>query len=86
MRRNRKQRSVYVVYPAALFDGWEVVKEQGGMPVRFQTREAATAYANARGVMDGGGIVKLENWFGDTECIWELPSPSEANHSATPLS
>ena len=86
MRRNGKQPSVYVVYPAALFDGWEVVKEQGEMRVCLETREAATAYANARASMEGGAIVKLENWFGDTESIWEVLSPGEANHSANLMS
>jgi Uncharacterized protein conserved in bacteria (DUF2188) len=70
MRKSGKQ--AYVVYPAALFDGWEVVKEHDDTPVFFDTREEATSYANARAAMDGGALVKLENWFGDTECAWEI--------------
>jgi hypothetical protein len=69
-----KQPATYVVYPAALFDGWEVVKEHGDDAVFFDTREEATAYANARALMDGGAVVKLENWFGDTESLWEVQS------------
>ena len=67
-----QQPAVYVVYPAALFDGWEVVKEHGDEAVFFETREEATAYANARALMGGGAVVKLENWFGDTESLWEV--------------
>lgn len=73
MRKAEKQ--VYVVYPAALFDGWEVVKEHDDTPVFFGAREEATSYANARAAMDGGALVKLENWFGDTECAWEILAP-----------
>jgi len=73
MRKAEKQ--VYVVYPAALFDGWEVVKEYDDTPVFFDTREGATSYATARAARDGGAVVKLENWFGDTECVWEIPAP-----------
>ena len=65
---------VYVVYPAALFDGWEVVREPDDAPVFFDTRGAALAYANARAVMARGGIVKVENWFGDTESVREVGS------------
>jgi hypothetical protein len=72
MRNAEKQPSVYVVYPAALFDGWEVVKEHSDNPVFFDTQEKATSYANAQAVMDGGAIVKLENWYGDTESVWEV--------------
>ena len=72
MRKAEKQPSEYVVYPAALFDGWEVVKERDDKPVFFDTREEATVYAKAQAVMDGGAVVKLENWFGDTESVWEV--------------
>jgi len=68
------QRPVYVVYPAALFDGWEVVRDCEDDPSTFGTREEATAYARARAAMSGGGIVKLENWFGDTEGVWDVPA------------
>jgi hypothetical protein len=69
-----KQPPVYVVYPAALFDGWEVVAEHEDEPAFFDTREQATAYAETQAATLGGGIVKIENWFGDTEGIWEVPS------------
>jgi hypothetical protein len=66
---------VYVVYPAALFDGWEVVKEHDDAPVFFQTREDATAYAETRAALDGVAFVKVENWFGDTESVREVRVP-----------
>ncbi len=69
-----KQQSKYVVYPSALFDGWEVVKEPDEAPIFFETRDAATLYAHARAVADGGAVVKFENWFGNTEGIWSVPS------------
>ena len=58
---------MYVVYPTALFDGWEVVKECDDEPVRFDTRGEAIAHAKARAAIDGGAIVRLENWYGDIE-------------------
>jgi hypothetical protein len=69
IRKTAKQPSVYVVYPAALFDGWEVVKEPSGEPVFFDTREQATACAKALAMTERGAVVKLENWFGDTESV-----------------
>jgi hypothetical protein len=71
--KSEKQQAVYVVYPAALFDGWEVVKEPDETPIFFEAREAATLYAQARAAADGAAIVKFENWFGDTERIWSVP-------------
>ena len=62
---------MYVVYPTALFDGWEVVKERDDEPVRFDTQGEATADAKARAAMDGGAIVRLENWYGDIEGTFE---------------
>jgi len=70
--RKAEKRSIYVVYPGALFDAWEVVKEHSENPAVFDTREKAASYAKAQAVMDGGGVVKLENWFGDTESVWEV--------------
>jgi len=70
--RSEQQRSVYVVYPAALHDGWEVVKEHSDRAEFFDTREEAVSYAKARAMQDGGAVVKLENWFGITEEIWEV--------------
>jgi hypothetical protein len=84
-----KRLSVYVVYPAALFDGWEVVDDRDDdSSLFFDTREGAIVYAKARAAMDGGAIVKLENWFGDTEQVWEVappkverPAPRSADHA-----
>jgi hypothetical protein len=72
MRKTEKQLPVYVVYPAALFDGWEVVGDHDEDPAFFDTREKATSYVKARAAMEGGAVVKLENWFGDTEGVWEV--------------
>ncbi len=75
-----RQRPVYVVYPAALFDGWEVVAERDGErpheeePAFFDTLDEATSFAVTQAATTGGGIVKLENWFGDTEDRWEVPA------------
>ena len=65
------ERIMYVVYPTALFDGWEVVKERDDEPVRFDTQGEAIANAKARAAMDGGAIVRLENWYGDIEGTFE---------------
>ena len=85
MRGKTRQPLVHVVYPAALFDGWEVVREGDEAPAWFESRAAATGYANARAAMAGGGVVKIENWFGDTETLWEV-RPDGANQSTVPLS
>jgi hypothetical protein len=80
MNKAELRLPVYVVYPAALFDGWEVVVEQDAAtdddvePASFDTRDDATAYAEDLARSSGGGIVKLENWFGDTEGAWEVPA------------
>jgi hypothetical protein len=75
MSRHPQHTPVYVVYPAALFDGWEVVKEHDDAPVFFPTRVEALSYAEARAAMDGLALVKVENWFGDTESVWEVRVP-----------
>jgi hypothetical protein len=85
MPGNARQLPVYVVYPAALFDGWEVVREHDEDAVWFESREAATAYAAALATTAGGGIVKVENWFGDVESIKEV-QPDGANQLVVPLS
>jgi len=72
MRNAKKWSSVYVVYPAALFDGWEVVKEHDDKAVTFETREEVIVYARAWAAMEGGALVKVENWFGDTESVCEV--------------
>jgi hypothetical protein len=82
MKRDQHQTTVYVVYPAALFDGWEIVKEHDDAPVFFETCEAAIAYADARAAMDGGALVKMENWFGDTERVREVRSGAFAGRIA----
>jgi len=82
MKRDQHQTTVYVVYPAALFDGWEVVREHDDAPVFFDTREAAIASADARAAMDGGALVKVENWFGDTESVREVRSGAFAGRIA----
>jgi hypothetical protein len=71
MRTAEQPPSVYIVYPAALLDGWEVVREHDDKPVSFDTREEATVYARAQAVKDGGGVIKLEDWYGNTESVWE---------------
>jgi hypothetical protein len=84
MAKGDKQPPLYVVYPAALFHGWEVVKEPGDDATFFETEEGAVAYAEARAAMAGGGVVKRENWFGDTEDIWEVaPRAPARTGSAT---
>jgi len=55
----------------SLLDGWEVVRENDDKPVSFDTREEATVYARAQAVMDGGAVIKLEDWYGNTESVWE---------------
>jgi hypothetical protein len=80
-----KRLSVYVVYPAALFDGWEVVDDRDDdSSLFFDTREGAIVYAKARAAMDGGAVVKLENWFGDTEQVWEVAPPKAYATQAVP--
>jgi Uncharacterized protein conserved in bacteria (DUF2188) len=81
MSKQEHNTPVYVVYPAALFDGWEVVQERDDAPVFFPTRAEAIAYAEARAAMDGVALVKVENWFGDTESVWEVRVP---HHRAAP--
>jgi len=79
-----KRLSVYVVYPAAMFDGWEVVDDRDDdSALYFHTREGAIVYAKARAAMDGGAIVKLENWFGDTEQVWEVAPPKAGPRRAS---
>lgn len=75
MSKREQHTPVYVIYPAALFDGWEVVKEQDDAPLFFPTRSEAIAYAEARAATDGVALVKVENWFGDTESVWEVRGP-----------
>jgi hypothetical protein len=83
MKKAEEQPTMYVVYQAALFDGWEVVTGHGEEPVFFDTREQATTYAQTRAAMNGGGVVKLENWFGDTEGILEVPAQTDRSLAPT---
>lgn len=70
----RKVRgSVYVVFPAALFDGWEVAKEPSDESVGFDTQDEAIAYAKAQARLDGGATIWFENWYGDREGALEVP-------------
>lgn len=87
MSRDKRHTPVYVVYPAALFDGWEVVQEHDDAPVFFRTRARAVSHAEARAAMDGVALVKVENWFGDTESIWEVrvPDPGRADARSGPV-
>ena len=66
------EHSMYVVYPAALLDGWEVVKEHDDEPVRFELREEAIAYAKARAALEGAATIKLENWYGNMGSTLEV--------------
>ena len=78
MGKTERQRTVFVVYPAALFDGWEVVKDGDEPSMFFDAREDAISYAESRAAMEGGALVKLENWFGDEQVAWEVvASPKE---------
>jgi hypothetical protein len=71
IRKAEQRPSVYVVYPAALLDGWEVVREHDDDPVSFETREEAALYARAQAVMEGGAVIRLEDWYGNTESVWK---------------
>ena len=72
--------SVYVVFPAALMDGWEVVKEPSDESVGFDTRENAIAYAREQARLDGGATIWFENWYGHRESLVEVPSLSAVVH------
>lgn len=72
MDKAQQQSTVYVVYPAAFLDGWEVVMEDDDDPVSFDHREKAIRYAEAQARLDGGAVVKLENWYGEVERIWKV--------------
>ncbi len=77
------QPRMYVVYPAPLFDGWEVVKEgDADEPVFFERREEALAYAHARAAREGGGRVVLEDWFGMPQEEWDVPDPDATSRYA----
>jgi len=83
MRKAEHQPSVYIVYPAALFDGWEVVEDhRDAEPAFFDTREEATDYARAQAATVGGAYIKVENWYGDTEAVWEITSQTERSFAS----
>jgi hypothetical protein len=69
----KSKGSVYVVFPAALFDGWEVAKEPNDESVRFNTQDEAIAYVKAQARLDGGATIWFENWYGDRERCLEVP-------------
>jgi hypothetical protein len=76
--------TVYVVFPAALLDGWDVVKEPSDQSVLFDSQEKAVAYARDRAESDGGGTVRIENWYGDLERALEVhPRGDSKGSSAT---
>ena len=77
------ERPVYVVFPAALLDGWEVVEEPSDRSVHFRSQEEAIAYASARAETDGGGTVRLENWYGDLESALEVRPRVDAKRPST---
>jgi hypothetical protein len=68
--------SVYVVFPAALQDGWEVVREPSEDSVGFETQEDAIAYARERARLDGGALIWFENWYGHRERLLEVSPPA----------
>ena len=70
--------SVYVVFPAAPLDGWEVVKEPSDESVGFDTQEEAITYARAQARLHGGASIWFENWHGDREGLLELTSHAGA--------
>lgn len=72
MESSKQRSTAYVVYPAALCDGWEVVMEDDDHPVSFDRREEAIRYAEVQAALDGGAVIKLENWYGDVERIWQV--------------
>jgi hypothetical protein len=79
--------NVFVVYPGALLTWWEVVREsEHADPFCFDTREQALAYARALAAAGPGSVVKLENWFGETEAAWRIGvrSISPAPEAVTP--
>ena len=77
MARPQHERDVFVVYPGALFTWWEVVREgDDGYPSCFDTRDQAVAFARALAATGPGSVVKLENWFGETEAAWDVPALS----------
>ena len=72
MNMAKPQHNVFVVYPSALLTWWEVVRDgDDGDPFCFDTREQAEAYARAMAAAGPGSVVKLENWFGETEAAWD---------------
>ncbi|MGB8432708.1 MAG: DUF2188 domain-containing protein [Burkholderiales bacterium] len=63
------RQSTYVVYPAALFDGWEVVKDGADDALVFGTSQEAIHYATTYARTDEASV-RLEDWFGHTVAVW----------------
>ena len=87
MATPRQTNKVLVVYPGALLTWWEVVREgDRADPFCFDTREQALAFARALAAAGPGSVVKLENWFGETEAAWRIGvrSISPAPEAVTP--
>jgi hypothetical protein len=74
----RTKGSVYVVFPAALFDGWEVVREPNDESVGFSTQDEAIAYAKEQARLEGGATIWFENWYGDRERCLQVPARAGA--------
>jgi hypothetical protein len=66
---NVSAKSTYVVYPAPLFDGWEVVKDGADDPLFFGTSQEAIDYATTYARADEASV-RLEDWFGHTVVVW----------------
>jgi hypothetical protein len=80
MRQIERPPTVYVIYPAALLDGWEVVTEHREEPLSFDTREEASAYAKAQAALNGGALIKFENWYGEAESALEVQPQRPHSH------
>jgi Uncharacterized protein conserved in bacteria (DUF2188) len=65
----RAKQSTYVVYPAALFGGWEVVKDGADDALFFGTSQEAIDYATTYARTDATSV-RLEDWFGRTVAVW----------------
>jgi Uncharacterized protein conserved in bacteria (DUF2188) len=62
-------QSTYVVYPAPLFDGWEVARDGTDEALFFETSQEAIDYATARARTDEASV-RLEDWFSRTVASW----------------
>jgi hypothetical protein len=72
-------KPVYVIYPAARLDGWEVAGQGLAAPAFFDTLDEAVGYVEGRARLAGGARVRLENWFGDTVRVWDAPAVDDSS-------